>query len=107
MSTTAMMMRKVLSIGYMDVRPGSATLAKISTSTLAAPARGDGVLALIRHAKRALHVGGALGPRQPDLLRRRLDPLEGCRRNRDAAVRRNGGRQHGRLGEAPRPQSPP
>ena len=126
------MMRKVLLIGYMDVRPGSATLAKISTSTLAAPARmqrpgaavdrgaggqhvvdedqpapGDGGLALVRHAKRALHVGRALGPRQPDLLCRRLDPLEGCRGNRDAAVRRDGCRQHGRLVEAPRPKPAP
>src|SRR6202166_635860 len=47
------------------------------------PAAGDGGLALVRHAQRAPHVGGALGPRQPDLLRRRLDPLEGGRGDRE------------------------
>src|SRR5580693_9443171 len=71
------------------------------------PASGDGRLALVRHPERALDVGGALRPRQPDLLRRRLDPLEGGRRNRDAAVRGNSSGQHGRLVEAPRPKSPP
>src|SRR5580692_9828806 len=71
------------------------------------PAARDGGLALVRHPKRTLHVGGALGPRQPDLLRRRLDPLEGGRGDRNAAVRRNRGRQRGRLVEAPRPKPPP
>src|SRR5580692_4964765 len=71
------------------------------------PAAGDGGLALVRHAERALDIGGALRPRQPDLLRRRLDALQRRRGDRDAAVRRNGGRQNGRLIEAPRPEPAP
>jgi hypothetical protein len=90
-----MVKRKVFPGGYMDVRPGSATRAKMSTSTLAAPApaAGDFGLAVLGHAERALHVLGALGPSQADLLRRRLDPFERSGRDRHAACRRNGRRQ--------------
>src|SRR5262249_51347531 len=104
----------IVSIGYMDVRIGSATLAKTSTSTFFAPARSstrgaaldrgagnehivendeptarDRRLALFRHAEGALDVGGALGSRQPDLLDGRFYALErGCH-HRDAARRRH------------------
>jgi hypothetical protein len=112
----------------MDVRAGSATLAKTSTSTLAAPARsrarapaihrrsrcqhvieedeaptGNGGFAVSRHAKCALNIGGAFGPRQADLLRRRFDAFEGAGNDRHAGLTRYDGRQHGRLIEAPRP----
>src|ERR1700733_2909824 len=104
----------------MDVRAGSATLAKISTSTLAAPARRsargqpstvapdvsvvdqyeaaacDRGVALRRYAKRTLDIGGAFRPGQPDLLHRRLDALERGGRDRQAAFGRDRGGKHGR-----------
>ena len=60
---------------------------------------------LRRHAERALHVGGPLGSRQPDLLRRRLDALERAGGTGTPLARRDCGGQHGRLVEAPRPQA--
>ena len=96
--------------------PASATLAKTSTSTLAAPARSNAraqpstvapevstsstrtsrrpataALPSCGHAEGALDVGGALGARQTDLLGRRLDALERAGGDRHAAFRRDRG----------------
>ena len=111
----------------MDVRAGSATLAKINTSTLAAPARnsartavdgcprrqhvidenqaaaGHGGLAVTGHTKRALDIGGAFGPRQPNLLRGRLDSLKCAGSDRHTGLTRYCRGQHGGLIETPRP----
>ncbi len=127
-----MMMRKFYRFVYMDVRTGSATLAKISTSTLAAPARSsaraqpstvapevrtssistslqpdDRGFAVFRHPEGALDIGGAFGAGQPDLLRSRLDAFERGGGDGHAAFGRDGGGKHGRLVEAPRPKPAP
>src|SRR5215469_11269805 len=85
----------------MDVRAGSATLAKTRTSTFGGSrpqqrsraavdsgpgcqnviddneaSSGHGGLAVARDTKGTLDIGGAFGSRQPDLLRGWLDPLE-------------------------------
>jgi len=115
----------------MDVRTGSATLAKISTSTLAAPARSSACAqpstvapdirtSSTRTRRRpattgfpaggtgcALHIGCPLGSRQPDLLPRRLHTLQGFGCDRHAACGRDCSRQHGRLIESPRPKPAP
>ena len=58
---------------------------RISTS----PASGDLRFSVGRDLEGALHVGGAILARQPDLLRRRLDAPERRMRDRDALFARD------------------
>ncbi len=126
------MMRRFCQTAYMDVRTGSATLAKISTSTFAAPARNSAraqpstvapevstsstrtrrrpaicSAAVGRDFESALHIEGALCPRQPDLLGGGLHALERPELDRNAALGRDCDRERGRLIEAARPQPAP
>jgi hypothetical protein len=52
-----MMPRKFYQTAYREVRPGSATLAKTSTSTLAAPARNSARVAALDRDGRGQHGG--------------------------------------------------
>ena len=101
----------------MGLFAAATTRAKTSTSTLAAPARnsaragfhrrarcqhvihqhksaaGDRRLALVRNTEGALHIAGALGLREPDLMRGRFHPFERGMQYRNIGRRRHGLRQ--------------